>query len=488
MFETILSNFHLEKVLWIFRVKLKYIILVSILFALGAGAYADYSRTSTYIAQISFYVYSNPDYITDSTVNINSSDFTQARNLLSSYMQILRSKTFLGKVQEETGIPFSISYLRSCISASTIENTPVFVVSVYNPDPLNAMNIANAIGNLAPDEITRIVKSGGIEILDKAELPTVPYQSTSVTKLAVIGGIGGFGLATLLFLLRGLLDTTVRKKYEIQDMFKIPILGDVPQLPTPTKRKPFNKTLNQESPFALREAYNNIRANLLFTGRGEKCPIYAVTSADTAEGKTLNTINLAVSYMQLEKNVLVIDADMRKSSMSILLGLEEGEGLSEYLAQVIDKPNIKKTLDNLSVISAGYIPPNPAELLSKSEMETLIDQVRLEYDFIIVDNAPVALVTDGFILSRLADLNIFILRYGFSQKSQVELINQYASKEMVSNPAILVNDIKFNTFGSSYYKNYQYEAYQNTYYSDEAKKEKEKEKRKKQKEKSNLTI
>jgi capsular polysaccharide biosynthesis protein len=320
MFDTILSNFHIEKIFWILKVKLQYIIFVAVLFALAAGAYANYTSTSTYMAQISFYVYSNPDYITDPTVNINSSDFSQATKLVTSYMQILKSKTFLRKVQEETGLPYSVEYIRGSISSTPILDTAAFIVNVYNPVPENAMNIANAIGNLAPNEITRIVKSGGIEVLDQAELPTVPYQSTSVTKMAVIGGLGGFIFAVFWFLLRGLLDTTVRKKYEVNDLFKIPILGDVPRMISPSKKIPVNKILSQDSPFALREAYNGIRTNLRFTGRGEKCPIYAITSADSSEGKTLNTINLAVAFSQIDKKTLLIDADMRKSSMSPNLG------------------------------------------------------------------------------------------------------------------------------------------------------------------------
>lgn len=422
MFETILTNFHLEKILWVFKVKLKYIILVSILFALAAGAYADYSRTSTYVAQISFYVYSNPDYITDSSVNINSSEVSQAKSLLASYMQILRSKTFLEKVREDTGLPYSASYIRSCISASAVENTPVFVVSVYNPNPVSAMDIANAIGNIAPGEITRIVKSGGIEILDRAELPTAPYQSTNVMKLIILGGIAGFGLATFLCLLRGLLDTTVRKKYEIQDMFNIPILGDIPRLPNSTRRKPFNKILNQESPFALRESYNNIRANLLFTGRGEKCPVYAITSADIAEGKTLNTINVAISYMQLEKKILVIDADMRKSSLSILLDMKEGEGLSEYLAQVVKTPNVRKTFDNLYVLPSGYNPPNPAELLASKRWTELLEYCKTEYDAIFIDLPPVGIVSDAILLAKDVTAYILIVREKVTKFDREQMI------------------------------------------------------------------
>ncbi len=410
MFETIISNFHLEKIFWILKVKLKYILLVTVIFALGVGYYADYTRSSTYVAQISLYVYSNPEYITDPTVNINSSDFNQATKLVTSYMQIIRSKTFLKKVLEETGLPYSAEYLRACISSTPIENTAAFYINVSNPIPENAMNIANAIGYIAPNEITRIVKSGGIEVLDKAELPIVPYQSTNVVKMAIIGGAGGFMLSAFLFLLRGLKDTTVRKKFEISNLFTIPILGDVPLLLSPSRKRPAIKVLNQDSPFVLREAYNSIRANLRFTARGEKCPVYAVTSVDAAEGKTLNTINLAISFSQIGKKVLVIDADMRKSCMNAMLDIEPIDGLSEYLAGLVDTPYIIEYLTNLSIISCGEYPPNPAELLSGSKWHHLIELCKKEFDMIFIDLPPAGIVADALLLVNDVTAYILIVR------------------------------------------------------------------------------
>jgi polysaccharide biosynthesis transport protein len=422
MFETILSNFHLEKIFWILKVKLKLILLISILFALGMGVYANYSRSSTYLAQISFYVYSNPDYITDPSVNINNSELTQARNLVPSYMQILRSKTFLNKLLEETGLPYSVDFIRSNISASSIEDTAAFNVNVYNPNPVDAMNIANAIGDLAPNEITRIVKSGGIEVLDRAEMPTEPYQTTSVMKLVLIGGLGGFALSAFIFLIRGLLDTTIRKKSEVKDIFTIPILGDVPQLLPPSRKEVIIKILNSESPFALREAYNNIRANLLFTGGGEKCPIYAITSADVAEGKTLNTINLAISYAQLDKKILVIDADMRKSSMSSILDIEQIDGLSEYLAGIVDIPRITEYTYNVFVISTGKIPPNPAELLSGKRWNNFLKSCKKEYDAVFIDLPPVGIVSDALLLVRDVTAYILVVREKVTKSDREKMI------------------------------------------------------------------
>ena len=410
MFKTILSNFHLEKIFWTLKIKAIYIILITTLGALAAGFYADYTRSSVYMAQISFYVYSNPDYITDASVNLGSSDITNAKNLISSYMQIMKSRTFLEKVNEETGLNYSIEYLRNVISASAISNTAAFTVSVFDVDPVNAMNIANAIGDLAPDEVIRIVKSGGIEILDDAVLPTVPYESTNLFKYIFIGAITGFVLSAAWFLLRSLLDTTIRRKYEIEDLFTIPILGDVPQMEAVNKKQKINKLLNQESPFVIKESYSSIRAKLLFTGKGEKCPVYVITSADTHEGKTLNSINLALSYAQLGKKVLLIDADMRKRGMTELLDMKLEEGLSEYLAGMIDKINVVKHKENLFLIPAGEIPPNPNELLSREKWKKMIDMYKDEYDVIFIDLPPAGIVSDALNLAKMATAYILVVK------------------------------------------------------------------------------
>jgi capsular exopolysaccharide synthesis family protein len=135
-------------------------------------------------------------------------------------------------------------------------------------------------------------------------------------------------------------------------------------------------------------------------------------------------------------------------------------------------------IENLSVLPSGPIPPNPAEILSKPAMKDLIEWARKQYDYVILDNAPVALVTDGIIVSRLSDLNIFVLRFGMSHKHQLELINQFAETKKVNDIGIIVNDIKANSLGKGYYKYYQYEAYKKAYYSDEEKVQKARRKKK----------
>jgi len=449
----------LEKIIWIIKKKFIFILLSALLLALVTGIYANCTKTSTYVAQISFYVYSNPDYLTDYSVNISSADFSQAKNLLDSYMQILKSRTFLEKVTEETGLSYSVSGLRSAISASAVQNTAVFNMNVFDADPLNAMTIANAIGDLAPAEITRIVKSGGIEVLDNAILPTTPYASTSVLKYILAGALGGGILAAGFFLLRGLLDTTIRRKYEIEDIFTIPILGDVPQINPSSKKEKIKMELDKGSPFALKEAYNNIRANLLFTGKGEKCPTYAVTSADINEGKTLNSINLALSYAKLGKNVLLIEADMRKGRIGTRLGIEFEAGLSQYLAGITDKVNIQKVGDSLSVILAGDIPPNPAELLAGDRWPELLQKSRQEFDIIFVDLPPLGVVSDGLSMAKEVTAYLLVIREGVTKFDREQMIVRQLENIGANICGFIYNGISIKS------QDYNYRNYINAYES-----------------------
>lgn len=428
MIETILNNFHLEKILWIIKKKLAFIFIFAAIGGIGAGLFAYLTNESSYQASVSFYVYSNADYMYDSSVNISNADFTLAKNLVQSYTKVLKSNTVLDMVIEETGLPYTTEQLSSMIGYSVVEGTAIFYVTVYDSNPYNAMLLANAIADIAPTEIARIVKTGGVEVVDYAKMPTVPYSSTNVMKFAIIGVLGGGVLSAGLFLFIGLLDTTIRRKYELRLMFTIPILGEVPLISATNKDEKVEKILKEDSPFAIRESYNTIRTNMLFMGKGEKCPIFAVTSAEQDEGKSLNSINLAVAYSQLDKKVLLIDGDMRKPSITKILGIEAKGGLSEYLVGLNNGKAIYKYSDKLDVLPAGTIPPNASELLASKNMDSLLEEMKQQYDCIIIDLPPVGIVSDGLVLAKNITSYVMIVRMGASkmnnEKGAIQALEQ----------------------------------------------------------------
>lgn len=457
MLETIINNFHLERILWILKKRIAYMILISAVGGILGGGYAYMTRSTLYRAAVSFYVYSNPDYVYDSSVNITSSEFSTAKGLVQSYISILKSDTVMEKVIQEAGLDYSVAKLAGSVSTGVVEDTAVFYVYAFDSVPSNAMAIANAIGQIAPSEISRIVKSGGIEVIDYAKLPTAPFSSTNVVKLAVLGFGGGLVMSVFFFFLFGFLDTTIRRRYELRLAFNIPVLGDVPLMLAEDKNERVDTVLCEESIFAVKESYNVLRANMLFTGKGEKCPVYVLTSAEMNEGKTLNSINLAISYAQLGKNVLLIDGDMRNISVSGRLGVANQDGLSQYLAGLTEKPNIQMISPNFSIMVGGEIPPNPSELIGSERMMQFLSDMKEEFDVIFIDMPPVGLLSDALMLSKAVTAYIIVVRANFSkmdkEKGAVALLEQVGANIC----GIIFNGVDPKS------QDYQYKPYQYDY-------------------------
>ncbi|MBE6985593.1 MAG: CpsD/CapB family tyrosine-protein kinase [Ruminococcaceae bacterium] len=171
--------------------------------------------------------------------------------------------------------------------------------------------------------------------------------------------------------------------------------------------------LNSNSPFSIKEAYNSIRTKLIFTGRGEKCPVFAVTSSLSSDGKSTNAVSLAVSFAMAQQRVLLIDADMRKPSIHRYFNLECRNGLSEILAGLTTEIKLRETtVPNLSVLTAGQIPPNPAELLGSKQMDALLTHVRQYFDYVIIDTPPVNIVTDATVFAEKVTGYVLITQSG----------------------------------------------------------------------------
>jgi len=310
-----------------------------------------------------------------------------------------------------------------------------------------------------------------VQVIDVARPETAYIVGISPIKMLVMGLISGLIIPMAFMFITNFFDNRIRTQEDVENHTTLPILGNIMHDDGKTE---LSVAENPKSVIA--ESFRTLRTNLNFMLHDSGGKVLSIHSANPSEGKSYIAVNLASILAMNNKKVLIIGADLRKPKLHKIFKIENEIGLSTYLIgyNTVDQIISPTTINNLSLITSGPIPPNPAEILGSAEMKKLIDQLRNRFDFIIIDNAPVGLVTDGFIVSNLSDLNIMILRYGISHKHQVELFNQFASKKMVSNPAILVNDIKLNEFGSTYYKHYQYEAYQNAYYADEEKKGKKK--------------
>lgn len=178
------------------------------------------------------------------------------------------------------------------------------------------------------------------------------------------------------------------------------------------------KTVDGTANFQIAEAYKTFRTNVRFSvsGTESECKIVAITSALPREGKTITTINLAVTFAQTESRVLIIDCDMRRPRIHKYFNLESRVGLSNVLSGMckLDEAVKETNRPNLKVIPAGLIPPNPAELISSVKMKNILDELSKDFDYILIDTPPVNVVSDALSLSPYVDGTIIVVRSGQS--------------------------------------------------------------------------
>ena len=316
----------------------------------------------------------------------------------------------------------------------------------------------------AQTSITLASNVPDVQIIDVARIETTVPVGVSHKSIMLIGFILGFMVPGLFLLLRNFFDDRIRTQEEVENHTQLPILANIIHSPLAIDLAVYDNPKSN-----LSESFRAMRTNLQFMLDGKEGNVISIHSTNPSEGKSFTSVNLATILAMNNKSVVLIGADLRKPKLHKLFDVSNDKGLSTYLiAQNTVDDIIQPTkIENLSFIASGPIPPNPAEILGKPEMKKLIDYLRPRFDYIVMDNAPVGLVTDGIITSKLSDVNIFILRYGYSQRYNLEFINNQAARKNIEKVALVINDIKTSAFGYTYYKYYHYEYYQHSYYSEE---------------------
>lgn len=256
------------------------------------------------------------------------------------------------------------------------------------------------------------VKSFNIYIIDKAEVPGGPIRPRKFYNIflsIIIGLCGGIGVAFFL----EYVDDTFKTPDDVEGKLSVALLGIIPIVKKAEIPAGGIETLVHTNPkSSIAETYKALRTSILLSS-AEPVKSFVVTSSVENEGKTTTAINLAITFAQLEQQVLLVDADLRKPKVHSVFGFDNSVGLSNYLARQIIQDIIKKSdIPNLSVIPAGPLPPNPSELLSSKRMKDFIDNATERFDVVIFDAAPLITVTDTTILSAVANGTVLVVRSG----------------------------------------------------------------------------
>ncbi len=221
--------------------------------------------------------------------------------------------------------------------------------------------------------------------------------------------------------------------------------------------------LGSETPFSVTEAFKEVRTNLLYTARDERCPVYGITSAFAHSGKSVCCANLAVSFAQLGKRVLLIDCDLRNPIQHRIFEKDRSFGVSELLAGIEkDFENAIKSVEKypgLDVLLSGHIPPNPSELLASEHFSQLLERLKECYDCIFIDFPPGGLVVDALIPSRLLTGYVVVVRAGLDDKRALGQLISSMKRVDAKLLGLLLNDVnpKENGYYTRPRRHYRYD-------------------------------
>jgi capsular exopolysaccharide synthesis family protein len=285
-------------------------------------------------------------------------------------------------------------------------------------------------------------------IVDRAKQigagPVYPNQ-----RLILIGAIAiAFMFAFGLIIAKDFFTDSISSVEELERTTIIPHIGTIAH----GSRRDRSTTLVAHSKTEIGESFRSLRVNLQYLTHGMQDNVIGVTSSIASEGKTFCSINLAASLALSGRRTIIVDADMRKPRVAAHFHLKNDVGLSTYLIghSTIDEV-IKPTLiEGLDVITSGPIPPNPLDLIALPTMEELINDLKKEYDTIIIDSPPVGFVSEYIILMKYTDSNIYVVRANYTSRVHLEKINKLYKENKIKNVSILFNDARRAMNGYSY--------------------------------------
>jgi capsular exopolysaccharide synthesis family protein len=276
------------------------------------------------------------------------------------------------------------------------------------------------------------------------------------------------------------LDDTIRTTEEIENYIQLPALAAIPSMESMPKRKLLlvgsggaqeeedrarsELLIYADSRSSLAEAYRQLRTSILLSTAGHAPKSLLVTSSLPSEGKTTTATNTAISLAQTGAKVLIIDADMRRPRLHSVFDIQNGNGLSTLLASELSKHDVDTAIKydegtKLHLLTAGPIPPNPAELIGSEQMANLLHMLQSEFTHIVVDSPPIASFTDGVLIASMVDGVILVVHAGKSSRQVIRRSRQILQDVGAKIFGVVLNNVNLRSQDNYYY-------YQSYYHRD----------------------
>lgn len=457
----------LIKLISFFIKRLWIMILCGVIGFVAMYLYTSMTVSDSYTAYGTMYV-GNGNPAATNYQYASSSDLDSAVKLIDTYMVVVKSNKVLDVITERLASQYpqiSPGFIAASLSAGSVSGTSVLQIRSTTWDPQLSRDIVNAILDVAPDEIIRVVGAGNCEVIDYATTPMFP-NDRGLKRRGMLGALFCAALSGLVLLIFFLLDQRVASAKELIESYTPPVLASIQREKVDEKKEKREQSsflLTDKSPIEKVEGYSKLRMNMLYTLVGKEHHVVAITSPVSGEGKTTIAANLAVSCALGGKNVLIIDGDMRRACLrDIFLYDKDSSGLSDVLAGNIrwQQGVLQTQYNTLHVLPAGHLPPNPAELLESAQMRNLIAQLEQTYELIILDMPPVNVVADPLAVSSIVAGCLFVARQNYTDHR--DLRKALIAAEMTGMDVLgfvffgeeLTSGNRYGYYGKKYYQKY----------------------------------
>ena len=328
------------------------------------------------------------------------------------------------------------------ITSSKIHSIPT--VSRQYTDILRQQEVKSALYTylLQKREETNLTQAG---VAPKAKIIARPHSSPNpvsprTSLVLFLFFLIGLSIPAIILFLKDYFQTKITGMDDMAGLKDINIIGDIIKVENLPDRGKIVVKPNDTS--VVNEMFRTLRNNLLFMLSEKEQNVILVTSTVTLEGKTFIAANLARSLSLMDKKTILIGADIRNPKLAKVVGVPKREiGLSSYLAGQIQDYNeiIEQVENNFYLLQSGPVPPNPNELLSKRRVGELLNELKKEFDYIVLDTAPVGVVSDTFMLAKYADACIYVVRENYSEKDTISFINNIVHDKRLRNVAVVLN-------------------------------------------------
>ena len=431
------------------------IVAVALVLIIGVFIYDKSIKKPLYTTYTTIILTKSNETQTGTTITQN--DILLNQKLVETYSKIIKSKLVLEQVISETGVTYTAEELSENVSVEAYENTEMLKISVTDQDPELAANIANSIAQVFSGEIAKIYQINNISVVDVAVTPEEVSNNTLKRDLLIALFISIFGTIGVVFVVY-YFDDTVKLTDDLEEEIGMPVVAKVFKSDIGSKNNRKVELLAQKYPKSVvSESIKTLRTNLQFSSVDEDIKTILITSSIPGEGKSFISANLAISFAQTDKRVLIVDCDMRKGRQHRIFKLSNSKGLSNLL--IDDMTNLKDYINKTSVpgvhvITRGTVPPNPSELLNSKKNADLIRVLKAKYDVIIYDGVPCNGLPDSIIMSKLVDKVLIVSSDSMTPKSVLES----TKKQLESVNAPVAGDVlnNVNRKNSTYGKYYGY--------------------------------